>query len=147
MTSESLDEFVRHLQEKINKEEEATYSKEVLQEYRNPTHFGTLQKLDRWGEITGSCGDTMRISLRLKAGIIDKARFWTDGCGPTVACGNKLMKLIERNNLGYVERLSEQDLLIALGGLPSEHRHCATLAITTLQTALKNKSPSQEKSV
>lgn len=147
MTSKSLDEFVRHLQQKINQEEEATYSKEVLQEYRNPTHFGTLQKPDRWGEKTGSCGDTMRVSLYLKASTIKKARFWTDGCGPTSACGNKLMKLIEGNNLAYAEKLSEQELLTALGGLPSEHLHCVTLAVATLQIALKNKIPSQEKSV
>ena len=131
-----LDKFAKKLQDKIDKEDEKIYSKKVIQEYKNPKHYGVIDNPDTIGEIKGPCGDTMRISLKISDDIIEKARFQTDGCGPSLACGNMLMKLIEGKAITDALTITDKQLLNALNGLPKEHEHCAVLAVNTLKQSL-----------
>ena len=38
--------------------------------------------------ITGPCGDTMEIWIKVSEGAISKANFMTDGCGTSIASGH-----------------------------------------------------------
>ena len=137
MTDDDFVKMVEELQKKIEYDEEATYSQIVIREYQNPTNFGVLKRPDAIGKVTGSCNDTMKITLRVGHGMISDDRFWTDGCGATVACGSMLMKMVKGKTIEEVQCISKDDLLKAVDGLPKEHLHCAKLAVDTLQSALK----------
>jgi len=137
MIDDDFVKMVKELQKKIEYEEEATYSQTVIQEYRNPTNFGVLEHPDAIGKVTGPCNDTMKITLRVEHGIISDARFWTDGCGATIACGSMLMKMAKGKTTEDAQNISRDDLLRAVGGLPKEHLHCAKLAVDTLHSTLK----------
>jgi nitrogen fixation NifU-like protein len=138
MTDDDLVNLIEELQRKIEFEEEGKYSKVVIREYRNPSNFGILEESNAIGEIKGPCGDTMKITLDIKNGSIFKACFWTDGCGATIACGSMLAKMIKGKTTEEADKISNKKLLDALGGLPEEHQHCATLTINTLHEAIKN---------
>ena len=133
-----IEDWVQDLQREIDRQEEADYSKKVIEEYRNPSNFGVIEDADAQGEITGPCGDTMKISLKIRDGVVTKACFWTDGCGPTIACGSMLTKLILGKTIEESKRLSQKELLQVLGGLPKEHEHCSILATDALKAALNN---------
>ena len=94
MTDDDFIKLLNKLQRKIEYDEEKTYSKIVIHEYRNPSNFGILENPDTKGEIKGPCGDTMKITLKIKDEKIIDARFWTDGCGATIACGSMMIKII-----------------------------------------------------
>jgi nitrogen fixation NifU-like protein len=130
--------LIREIQQEIDKVEEKKYSRKVINEYRHPTNFGTLHHPNGKGKITGPCGDTMNISLRIAKGEIHAARFFTDGCGPTVACGNMLTKMVHGRTVKEALHISTDMLIKELDGLPSENKHCAELAISTLHVALNN---------
>ena len=132
MTDDDFVNLVEELQRKIEHEEEKTYSKKVISEYRNPTHFGVLDNSDLFAKVKGPCGDTMKITMKIKNGRINEARFWTDGCGASIACGNMLSKMIEGKTLLEAKRITSEELIRSLDGLPVENRHCADLAIDTL---------------
>jgi nitrogen fixation NifU-like protein len=136
--SDDFEKWLETLQRKIEYEEEQTYSQIVIREYRNPRNFGVLENSDAVGEIKGPCGDTMKISLKIEHGRIIEARFWTDGCGATIACGNMLTKMIKGKNIGKAAGITSDKLTNILGGLPEEHLHCSKLAVNTLQDAIKN---------
>ena len=137
MTEDELEKTIKELQEKIEQDEEKTYSKIVIKEYRNPTNFGILEHPDADGTIKGPCGDTMKITIKIKNGKIKDARFWTDGCGATIACGNMLTKMIKRKKPSEALKISQEDLIKKLNGLPKEHSHCAKLTLITLDKALE----------
>ena len=137
MTDDEFLKIIEELQRKIEYDEEETYSKIVIQEYRNPSNFGVLEEPDAIGEIKGPCGDTMKITLQIKNQKIKKALFWTDGCGATIACGSMLTKKIKDKTLEEASEISSSKLLEILGGLPKEHHHCSVLAINTLMKAIK----------
>ncbi len=135
------DDFVNlleELQRKIEYDEEKTYSEIVIREYRNPSNFGVLGNSDGIGEVKGPCGDTMKITLEIKNGRILKARFWTDGCGATIACGSMLTKTIKGKTLQEAYDISSLQLLEALDGLPLEHHHCAVLSTNTLHASIES---------
>lgn len=78
----------------------------------------------------------MEITLRLTDGRVEEARFMTDGCGPTVACGSMLSSMVEGLSAEEATRVKVTDLIDALGGLPEENTHCAKLAVDTLLKAI-----------
>ncbi|MCJ7654356.1 MAG: iron-sulfur cluster assembly scaffold protein, partial [Dehalococcoidia bacterium] len=93
---------------------------------------------DGFGRITGPCGDTMEIWLKVNNGTIVGATFSTDGCSTTVACGSMATEIIKGEDVAQALAISPSDVLEALGGLPEDSRHCALLAANTIKAAVKD---------
>ena len=138
MNDESdFDAFIEKLHKEIEEDELKTFSKKVIEEYHHPKNWGKIDDANAQTSLTGSCGDTMKFYLFIKNNIIKKASFITDGCGPTVACGSKLTTMITNMNILDAKKLTPENLIDALDGLPPENEHCALLAIRTLNAALQ----------
>jgi nitrogen fixation NifU-like protein len=137
--NEDFEKMVKDIQKKINGEDERDFSEVVVREYRDPCNFGVIKNPDAFGQIKGPCGDTMQISLKIDDHRkVLQACFWTDGCGPSVACGNMITKMITGKTIEEISSITSKDLDDALMGLPKEHIHCTVLAINTLHKALEN---------
>ena len=134
-----FDTIVAVLQRALNEQIEAAYSATVLEEARHPHNLGAMLDPDGHAVVLGSCGDTMEMFLRIDGWRIDIAAFGTDGCGPTVACGSMLTKMVQGMTLEHAAAVDGADLIIALDGLPAENVHCATLAVETLREAIANR--------
>ena len=117
---------------------EAVYSETAIDHMRNPRNVGLIPNADGQARITGPCGDTMEIWLRVVDGVIERASFWTDGCGTTIAAGSMVTELAKGKRVAEAFRIAQQDVLEALGGLPDESVHCALLAANTLKEAIKD---------
>mgnify|MGYP000872184039 CR=1 FL=1 len=96
---------------------------------------GMPATFDSHARITGPCGDTMAFWLTIRDGIVETARYETDGCGSSSACGNTACRLAEGQTVRHAAAVSQQMILDALGGLPEETEHCALLAANTLKAA------------
>ena len=138
MSSDDFDRLVKETQARIDAQEESMYSKKVMREYRDPQNVGRMSKSDGFGEITGPCGDTMEFYLLVNDGYIEDINFWTDGCGPSIACGSITTKLAKSRTVADARSVTKQAVLEALDGLPEESLHCAKLAADTLRKALAN---------
>jgi len=104
----------------------------------NPRNAGELADANAVAEETNPvCGDRLRLSLRVRHGRIEAARFLAYGCAPTLACGSVLTELLQERTVAEAMRLTRKDLLDALGGLPSRKQHAAALAIETLRIAIE----------
>ena len=145
MTDDDLEKLLEELQQKIEYGEGETYSKVVIRECKNPSNFGFIKNPDASGKIKGPCGDTMRIDLKIKDDKISDVRFWTDGCGASIACGNMLTSMIKGKNIDETDNISSEQLLEVLDGLPKEHQHCAKLAVDTLHKVVKNYQKKERK--
>jgi nitrogen fixation NifU-like protein len=114
------------------------YSRTVIDHAMNPRNVGNIEAADGYASVTGPCGDTMEIWLKVKDGTIVKATFITDGCGTTIAAGSMVTELARGKGVSQALRTSQEDVLSALGGLPEESQHCALLAANTLQAAIRD---------
>ena len=114
------------------------YSGEVIDHALHPRNLGDMKGADAFGRITGPCGDTMEIWLKVNGGVVIAASFATDGCAATISTGSMVTELVKGKTIGEVLRVSQQDILDALGGLPEGNQHCALLAADTLKKAAKD---------
>jgi nitrogen fixation NifU-like protein len=126
------------LAEELEKEVWTDYTEVVRDHAQNPRNAGSIPNADGFAGITGPCGDTMKIWLRVKEEVIRKATFWTDGCGPSIASGSMVTELAKGKTIREAMRIAQKDVLAALGGLPEESRHCALLAADTLKESVKD---------
>ncbi|MEJ2249892.1 MAG: iron-sulfur cluster assembly scaffold protein [Candidatus Lokiarchaeota archaeon] len=123
---------------KKHTEEEVNLNEYILNLSRNPKNIGELSEDERsiLYSYKGSCGDTMTFFLKVNHKCIEKARFVTDGCAAATAAASQTMQLIEGKSIKFAKRLKAKDIDKFLGGLPSDHKHCAKLAIKTLHKTL-----------
>jgi NifU-like protein involved in Fe-S cluster formation len=114
-----------------------SYSDAFKDHLANPRNAGELADASAVAEQTNPvCGDRLRLSLRVRDGRIETARFLAYGCPPTLACGSVLAELIEGMQVAEAMKLSRKEIAEALGGLPTRKHHAAALAIETLNTAI-----------
>ena len=139
MPADNLDKWVEEIQKEIIEEEIKRYNKYIVELIQNPKNWGKPKssEISVWHAYEGSCGDTMQFFLKIENGIIKKANFITDGCGATVAAGSQTTMMIEGKSLKFIEKLKPIDINKALGGLPDDHKHCAELAVRTLERAIE----------
>jgi NifU-like protein involved in Fe-S cluster formation len=119
------------------------YSAALQDHLAHPRNAGELADANAVAELTNPvCGDRLRLSLRVRAGRIEAARFLAYGCPPTLACGSALADMIEGLTTAAAAVLTRQDIARALAGLPARKTHAAALAIETLHAALEQHGPS-----
>ena len=126
------------LQEQIKEKMREVYSETVVEHNFNPRNLGSFPDADGYAQVTGTCGDTMEIWLKVDGNIIAKAGFTTDGCGTTIASGSMVTEMAKGKSLPEALLISQKDVLDALDGLPEESEHCALLASNTLKAAIRD---------
>jgi nitrogen fixation NifU-like protein len=115
------------------------YTETFKDHIANPRNAGELTDANAIAEQTNPvCGDRLRVSLRIRKGRIEAARFLAYGCPPTLACGSVLAEMIEGMTLEDVMKFTRKEIIGALGGLPTRKQHAAALAIDTLRAAIES---------
>ena len=122
----------------IKAEMRKVYSETAIDHSMNPRNLGDMEDADGFAKVIGSCGDSMEIWLKVKNGTIANASFLTDGCGTSIASGSMVTEIARGKSISEARRISQQDVLSALGGLPEESEHCALLAADTLKEAIRD---------
>jgi nitrogen fixation NifU-like protein len=125
-------------EELIKQEMRKIYSEAVIEHSMNPRNLGDLEDADGFAKVTGPCGDTMSIWLKVSDNTIINARFLTDGCGTSIASGSMVTEIAKGKSVSEAQKTTQRDVLDALGGLPQESEHCALLAADTLKAAIRD---------
>ena len=114
------------------------YSDTFKDHLANPRNAGALEGADAEVEqVNPVCGDRLRLSLRVRGGRVEAARFLAYGCPPTIVCGSALAWMLEGMSLEEAARVTRAEINEAAGGLPPRKQHAAALAFETLREALR----------
>ena len=112
------------------------YSATVIDHFRAPRNVGMMHDPDAVGESEDpACGDLARFYLRIREGCVAEARFQTYGCGPSIAASSLATELVHGRAVAALGEITPADVERALGGLPEDRRHAATLVVGALQVA------------
>ena len=136
--AQKFDDPFKELEQSVMEDMKEVYSEKAIDHFLNPRNLGEIAAPDGFGRVTGPCGDTMEIYLKVRDGKVINASFWTDGCGPSIASGSMVTELAKEKSLIEARKITQDDILDALGGLPEDSLHCALLAANTLKEAIKD---------
>ena len=115
------------------------YSQKVMDHFKNPHNQGSIKGADAVGqEGNPVCGDVMIIYLRVKDNIIKDIKFETLGCAAAIAVSSALTDYVKGMTIDEASKVTKDDIVEDLGGLPVAKIHCSMLGIDALKTAIKN---------
>jgi len=124
----------------------AGYSGKVIELYLELTNFGFIENPDVALDYKGPCGDIIKLYLTISENsVIEDARFQYIGCPALAASGSILTKMMKNKSLQEAKKITEDEVLKELGGLPDVECHCAELAVTTLHKAISNYKEKEKK--
>lgn len=114
-----------------------SYSDMVIDHFINPRNAGYIPDPDGVG-IMGdpSCGDFLRIYISVKDNRIADIKFEIFGCPAAIATSSILTELAKGKNLDEALKLTDMDVVRALGGLPDPKVHCSNLGAGALHEAI-----------
>ncbi len=116
------------------------YKELILDYYRNPRNFGTLQTFDIEAHDTNPlCGDEVDIQIKVGEGHkIEDIRFSGKGCAISQASASMLTELAKGKPLEWVKELSKEDIFKLLGtsDLGPSRVKCALLGMKVLKTGV-----------
>lgn len=118
------------------------YRDYILEHYRRPHNFGTLEAPDASFEGNNPlCGDRITMMLGIDDGKVAEVAFTGRGCAISQASASLLTDEIKGKSVEEVERLTPDDLLELLGIEISPARlKCALLSLDTVAHALAERS-------
>jgi len=90
------------------------YRDYILDHYRNPRNFGTLEHSDVEAEdLNPLCGDEIRMQLKLDDGVVTDVRFSGKGCAISQASASMLTETVKGMKLSDVAKLPKDAVLDA----------------------------------
>ena len=112
------------------------YSQTAIDYYINKPHMGHIPDADLSSEMTGTCGDTMEITIKMKNGVIGEAKYQVMGCAGAISAAMALVDLITGKDLDYARSINDGTVFKVLEEIPVKKHHCIQLAVKTLHKAL-----------
>ena len=114
------------------------YSAEVLDHFEHPRNAGTIADADASARIENpACGDILELKIKIAAGRIADIQFRAKGCVAAMACASALTELVHGTSTDDARKLTREELLRAVGGLPPASSHASHLAMDALHAALQ----------
>ncbi|MBQ4645777.1 MAG: Fe-S cluster assembly protein NifU [Candidatus Gastranaerophilales bacterium] len=114
------------------------YSDKVKEHFTNPKNVGSIENADAIGEAGAlSCGDKLKLYLKIDGNIITDAKFQTFGCGSAVAASSVLTVMLIGKTLDEARKITNRQIAQELDGLPPEKMHCSVMGREALEDALK----------
>lgn len=115
------------------------YSERTLRHFKDPKFAGEMKDADAVGEMGNpTCGDVMKIFLKIKDDKIQDISFQTFGCVAAIACTDVICELVKGKTIDEALKMKFDEVVKELGGLPPVKQHCSVLGLNALKEAIKN---------
>ena len=117
------------------------YNEVVIDHFMNPRNVNELSEAETDGfGLVGdpSCGDQMKLWIAVCDERIARIAFKSFGCPGAIATSSMLTALAEGKSVEDARRITDDDVIEALGGIPEKKRHCSLLGVRALQAAIED---------
>jgi len=125
----SLDENVGYL----------VYNETLIDHFMHPRNVGEIENPDAMATVGDpTCGDSIRVYLKVENGKISAFKFLTQGCPGAISTSSIATELVIGKTLEEALELTDNDVIKVAGGIPARKAHCSLLAIRGLHEAILN---------
>lgn len=120
------------------KDELKLYNPTVIDHFLSPRNVGEIKDASRVATSENPvCQDLVKLYLRIEGDTITQARMKTFGCTIAIASASALTELVTGMKVEEARRVTHEDIVRKLGGLPEHKVRCTTTAARALAEALK----------
>lgn len=125
------------------------YNQKVLDAFAHPQNVGIIENADGEGTVgNATCGDIMKITLKIENDVIVDAKFQTFGCAAAIATSSTATQMVIGMTVEEALKLTNARVVEELEGLPPQKIHCSVLAEEAIKKAIEDyRAKQQNKSV
>jgi nitrogen fixation NifU-like protein len=117
---------------------DAGYGNPAIKYYLEKKYMGHIKDADQVTEKIGSCGDIMRVHLKIdKDNIITDVRYEITGCAGAVSAAMASVDLVKGKSVDQALEINDGDVFKVLENIPEKKHHCIQLAVKTMHKGLK----------
>ena len=123
------------------------YSKEVVERFegvlQSPKQFNVGRFDPKDADVASgmvgapSCGDVMKLDMKIKDNIIQDVKFKTYGCGSAIASSTMFIEMLKGSTLEEASQIKDKEIAAALD-LPPIKLHCSVLAESAIKKAIEH---------
>lgn len=116
------------------------YNERVIKEFSNPQNVGEMKDANAVGTVgNATCGDIMKIFMKINDdGVIEDVSFQTFGCGAAIVTSSVATSMIKGKTVDEALKITNQQVVDELGGLPAQKLHCSVLAEEAIKAAIND---------
>ncbi|MBA1336873.1 MAG: Iron-sulfur cluster assembly scaffold protein IscU/NifU-like [Firmicutes bacterium] len=115
------------------------YNEKVMEYFTNPRNVGEIEDADGIAEVgSPQCGDIMKVYIKVEDNIIKDIKFQTFGCASAIASSSMMTEMVKGKTLDEALKLTNREVVDALGGLPPAKIHCSVMAEDAIRAAIKD---------
>ncbi len=112
------------------------YSDKAINYYLEKKNMGQLGDATHVSKLTGHCGDTMKIFLKIDNNVIQDAKIQVLGCPGAIASAMAAMDMIRGKTLDDALKITDRDIFRELEDIPDQKQHCIRLTNKTIEKAI-----------
>lgn len=112
------------------------YSEKAINYYLKKPYMGSLPDADQVSEMLGTCGDTLKIFLKIDHNTIEDIRYQVLGCPGAISAAMASVDLVKGKDLEYAMSINDGDVFNMLEDIPAKKHHCIQLAVKALHKAI-----------
>jgi nitrogen fixation NifU-like protein len=120
-------------------------SEKIKEHFRNPQNVGEIENPEGMGAVDNPiCGDTTKLYLRIKNGVVEDAKFLSFGCAVTIASASVFTGKIRGKEISWLLSGSDREVVQRLVGLienelgeiPAVKLHCPPATVQVFLQAV-----------
>ena len=116
------------------------YTPKVMEAFKNPHNYGKIKNASGIGKVGNIvCGDVIWLYIKVdKNEKIKDVKFETFGCVAAISTSSIITDLVKGKTIKQAMKVTKDNIVKSLGGLPKIKYHCSILAVDALHEAIKN---------
>jgi nitrogen fixation protein NifU and related proteins len=118
---------------------DAGYAEPAINYFLEKKYMGCIQDASQVSEKIGSCGDIMKIYLKVDdSGIIQDVRYEITGCAGAISAAMAVVDLVKGRSLDQALTINDGDVFKRLENIPEKKHHCIQLAVKTMHQGIQD---------
>ena len=122
-----------------------SYNETVIDHFMNPRNVGLIDDPDGHAVVGDpTCGDYIEVCIKVEEKRIVDFKFLVSGCPGAISTSSIATELAMGKTIREAMALTDNDVIVAAGGIPARKAHCSLLGIRGLHQAIQdylNKNP------
>ena len=113
------------------------YSEKVLDHFFHPRNVGSLPGGNGVGLVGDpSCGDFLKVCIKVENDIIADIRFLCQGCPAAIALASIMTEMARGRTLEKAAEITDERIIETVGKIPDWKMHCSNLGAAALHAAI-----------